>query len=54
MGETYKRVKKEKMANIRVLNKNNAVDRKIIDKLAKITTNKKSSCGGCSRKSSKK
>ena len=54
MGETYKRVKKSKMANIRILDKNSPVDKKIIDKLSRISINKKPSCGGCSRKSIKK
>ena len=54
MGETYKRIKKTKIANIRVLDRNSSVDKKIIDKLSKISIAKKTPCRGCSRKSTKK
>lgn len=50
MSDTYNRVQKAKIANVRVLNKNNASDKRILDKLAKVTSIKKKPCGGCSRK----
>lgn len=47
---SYNRVKKSKMANIRVLNKNNASDKKILDKISKNSATNKKGCSGCSRK----